>query len=138
MWHRIADSPARISVIIAAALTIATTIFVLMTYAAATNSDLPLIKRLAGGLLFDFWLVLPYLAVAALAVWLAPARSASFTVLVGSMLIAAWPIWVVNAISRKPNDGQNGLALAMLPLFQWLTVFLVGIAALVIRRWRDF
>ena len=138
MWQRIANSPAKFSVVIVGVLAALTTVLVITAYVSASNAgaDSPLWQRFLGGFLSDAWLMAPYVGVGVLAVWLAPSRAASITVLFGSVLIAVGAIWVVTAVLRNPNDGQSGFALAMLPLFQWPTIFLVGIVALIIRRWR--
>lgn len=65
MWQRIANSPARFSIVVAGVCAVLTTTLVIAAHIQASieGADSPLWKIFLGGFLFDVWLMAPYLGV---------------------------------------------------------------------------
>jgi len=76
------------------------------------------------------WTASPFGGVLMLARHYAFRRSSSIVILMGTLVIVGWTMPLLFGIAAHPSDGQNGLSVAFLPLFQWMVVLVMrGLAA---------
>ncbi len=124
MLNRIHSHPyALASAGITGAAMLLTAALVLGVYAYA--GDVPIRRRLLGGLLAWSWMAIPYFLALAAAIYVAPWRRRSATMLLVIIAATALATWVIARCLLFPTS-TVAIALMVLPLFQSLGV-LVGI-----------